>query len=232
MSVAVVQFKTLSPVVWGGRYARIPGDETVFHLRHYEGRQWPVIQWSTDEGTATCPAVKCAAADLVAKAVAQAKRAMGCQPSGSFAINEFGQVLVPSSHGSGTRMLAGVLNGNLTFENPFDPESPIDLSNTSRLQPGDPWKLPYIGIPYRLSVRREIYFWQQTSDESLKVMPDQQDPKLIADLYAFRRNSCRFLVNPFGVVLTKQQDSDRDGSWQPFYIGKINLKKWFTKEEA
>ena len=230
MSVAVVQFKALTRVVWEGRYNRVPGGDTVFHLIQHSRKKWPVIYWSTDEGTATCAAVECEAAELLSDAVAAAKRAMGCQLTGSFAINEFGQALVPSSRGDGTRMLAGVLKGNLRFENPFDPDSIIDLSDSSILQPGDPWKLPYLGIPYCLSVRCEIYFWQQTADGFFKVTPVQQDTKLIADLFGFRRNACRFLVNPFGIVMKKKQDTDPDCTWQSYYVGKINLKKWFTNE--
>jgi len=232
MSVAEVQFAVTEPVTWEGRYARVPGEETVFHLVHQNGRKWPVIYWTTDEGTATCAAVACAAAERLAEAVGAAKRVMGGASGGSFAINEFGQVLVPSSQGDGTRMLAGQLKGKLLFENPFDPDSPIDLSDTSGLQPGDPWMLPYIGIPHRLSVRRQIYFWQQNADEGFKVQPDRQDADLISELLAFRGGACRFIVNPFGVVLTKRQDFDRDGSWHPHYIGQINLQNWFAQEDT
>ena len=82
---------------------------------------WPTIEWQTEEGTGTCSAVRCAAAEELANAVERAKRHAGGGGGGSFVINEFGQVLVPASDGGGRRFLAGQLEGRLLFENPFDP---------------------------------------------------------------------------------------------------------------
>jgi hypothetical protein len=151
MNYVTAQFHACEPTPWNGRYGRVMGDGTVFHLRYTDGRLWPVVVWETEAGVATCPAIDCAAAVGLVDAVARAKRHAGGEGGGSFLINEHGKVLVPASDGGGQRFLAGRLDGRLLFENPVLPEEPFDLSDDEMLTNGDPWKLPYIGIPYHLS---------------------------------------------------------------------------------
>ena len=149
MTIVAARFDACRPAVWSGRYARIPGDCSVFHLHHFGSRLWPVILWEMD-GRATCKAVECDVAAEIAGCVARAKRLAGGNGTGSFVINEFGQLLVPAGDGSGQQYLAGQLTGRLLFENPFCPDDFIDLGDDDSLQPGDPWKLPYVGVPYIL----------------------------------------------------------------------------------
>src|SRR5262245_34503150 len=144
MNAVAARFFGCRPKEWTGRYARIPGDCRVFHVKEVNGRPWPVILWETADGRATCKAVRCDAAAELAESVARAKRHAGGNGGGAFVINEFGQVLVPASDGRGERYLAGRLDGRLLFENPFCPDQPIDLGDDRHLQPGDPWKLPYL----------------------------------------------------------------------------------------
>jgi hypothetical protein len=40
------------------------------------------------------------------------------------------------------------------------------------------------------------------------------------------RGACSFLVNPWGHVLTKQQNGDE---WNPVYVCKLDYNKWFDK---
>ena len=129
MNVVTTHFHACHPMPWNGRYGRVMGDGAVFHLRHTDGRLWPVLAWETDAGVAMCPAIDCAAAVGLVDAVARVKRHAGGEGGGSFLINEYGKVLVPASDGGGQRFLAGRLNGRLLFENPFLPEEPIDLGD-------------------------------------------------------------------------------------------------------
>lgn len=234
MPVEISQFKACRPTSWHGRYARIPGDTSVFHLRSVNGRMWPVIEWSTEDGRGTCPAIRNPATEELADAVGRAKRHAGGDGGGSFLINEFGQVLVPASDGKGQRFLAGHLNGRLLFENPFDPDDVIDLGDCSHLQPGDPWKLPYVGIPYNLNGRSQIYFYELNSDGGSPVFPPRQDQSLIQAFRRIRRTGAvRFIVNHAGLVLTKCPNGEQwsaDESWQPVFVGQINRSLWFGKE--
>jgi hypothetical protein len=194
----------------------------------------PVIYWETEDGTGTCAACECDAAEQIAAAVQAAKRKAGGTGNGSFVINEYGQVLVPASDGSGQRFLAGELQGRLLFENPFDDSDPIDLGDCDCLQPGDPWKLPYVGFPFNLNRRSNIYFYNVDEEGGQSIYPHQQDRNLVHALRSLRpRGAVRFIVNPFGVVLTKvpvQDDRSPEEQWQPHYVGMLNHKLWFEKE--
>ena len=57
MSIVAARFNECRPTPWNGRYARIPGDCPVFHLKPVNGDLWPVILWDTDDGRGTCKAV-------------------------------------------------------------------------------------------------------------------------------------------------------------------------------
>lgn len=195
---------------------------------------WPAIEWPTEEGTGTCFAVRCAAVEELAEAVERAKRHAGGSGGGSFMINEFGQVLVPDSDGAGRRSLVGQWEGRLLFKNPFDPDDNIDLCDCSRLQPGDPWKLPYVGFPYNLSGRSRIYFYRLDDDGGQSVYPPRQDTNLIEAFRRIRRSGpVRFIVNLAGIVLTKCPEGEKwsaDENWQPIFVGRINRNLWFEKE--
>jgi len=210
------------------------GDCAVFHLRYTKGRLWPVLIWETDDGIATCRAIDCVATIDLVDAVARAKRSAGGEGGGSFLINEYGKVLVPASDGDGRRFLAGRLEGTLLFENPFLPEEPIDLGLHEPLENGDPWKLPYIGIPYHLHRRGNIYFYQNDESGGRSIFPPQQDSQLIRAIRNVRPyGPVRFLVNPAGLVLTKIPSNIHRRSedhWEPVFVGSINPNLWFKEE--
>jgi hypothetical protein len=227
------RFRVLPLRSWHGRYARIAGNSSVFHIHTVHGRLWPVILWATGEGLGTCVAIKCDAAAGLVAAVAGAKHHAGGGGGGAFLVNEFGQVLVPASDGGGRRYLVGELEGNLLFENPFGDED-VDLSECGGLRAGDPWDLPYVGLPFNLSSRSRIYFYQTNRDRGLAIYPPQQDTNLIEALRSVRRSgAARFIVNPAGLVLTKRPAGERwspEEEWQPVFVGRINRRLWFEKE--
>lgn len=233
VSITTANFRPCDPSPWHGRYARIPGDCTVFHLVQVRGRLWPVVLWDLD-GRGTCEAVESDDAAALADAVARAKRHAGGSGHGSFQINEFGQVLVPASDGSGRCYLTGELRGRLLFENPFCPEELIDLGDNRRLQPGDPWKLPYVGIPHNLHRAGWIYFYKQDDTGRRMIYPSQQDEGLIRVMQSLRsRTPVRFIVTHGGLVVTKCPADERQTAeefWQPVYVGAISRSKWFEKE--
>lgn len=227
-------FNACSIKDWKGRYARIPGDGSVFHVRMVEGRPQVVIEWCRDDCTGTCLAVDGAAVRKLIQAVQAAKRKLGGGGGGSFQINEFGQVLVPASSGRGRIALAGEAEGLLLFHDPFEDGTHVDLSSHSGLKPGEPWLLPYIGIPYHLSARSRIYFYRQTEDGGNSEYPAYQDRELIGSLRAIRRSgAAKFIVNPYGLVLTKVPPEGAwvpEEKWVPVFVGRINHRHWFKKE--
>jgi hypothetical protein len=233
-SRATVQFRACRPVPWDGRYARLMGDGAVFHLRYVNGRLWPVLLWKTDEGVATCPAVNCAATVKLVEAVSQAKRHAGGEGGGSFLINEYGQVLVPATEGGGRRFLVGRLKGTILFENLLVPGETIDLGDAELLENGDPWELPYVGIPYHLHRRGNIYFYRHDESGGRTMYPPRQDHELIRAIRNVRPyGPVRILVNPAGLVLTKVPSGahpQSEDDWQPVFVGSINPNLWFEEE--
>jgi hypothetical protein len=210
------------------------GDSSVFHLRHTEKGLWPVLIWETDDGVATCRAVDCAAVVELSEAVAQTKRHAGGEGGGSFLIDEYGRVIVPASDGGGRRFLAGRLNGRFLFENPFRPDEPIDLGDGGNLQNGDPWRLPYIGIPYHLHRGGRIYFYEQDEVGGRSIYPSQQDFDLIRAIRNLRPSGAvRVVVTHGGLVLTKLPPDGRilpEDRWEPVFVGAINPGNWFEED--
>ena len=215
---------------WSGRYRRIAGNASVFKIIHLsEYGFWPVIQWENNEGRITCPAQDCGEIDELVKAVNKAKNRMSDSIGGSFCVNEFGQVIVPSAYGDGNRLLVGEVEGVLLFED--DCGNRIDLSDDSSLETGDYWNKPYVGMQYNLSKASKIYYFDNyRRSDYLSV----QDEDLIRKLRKVRRyGAARFIVNPYGLVLTKVPEGEfsRDeDNWVSVFVGKINKKLWFRKE--
>lgn len=234
MHVITTHFEACQPTPWNGRYGRVMGDSSVFHLRHTQQGLWPVLIWETDDGLATCRAVDCAAAVELSEAVARTKRHAGGEGGGAFLIDEYGRVIVPASDGAGRRFLAGRLHGRLLFENPLLPEEPIDLGDTEGLKNGDPWRLPYIGMPYHLHRGGRIYFYQQDEFGGRSIYPPQQDSDLIRAIRNLRPyGPVRIVVTPGGLVLTKLPPEGRmltEDRWEPVFVAAINLDNWFEED--
>jgi hypothetical protein len=234
VNVSMTQFEPSKPTPWRGRYARVMGDASVFHLQYVGGRLWPILLWSTDDGVLACRAIASESVEDLAEAVAQAKRQGGGSGGGAFLINEFGQVIVPSSTANGKRFIAGRIHEIPTFENPVAPKTPINLGKHDHLDTGDPWQLPYIGMPYNLHRNGTIYFYHEDEFGGRSTYPAQQDLELIDAIRTVRPfGPVRLLVNPAGLVLTKvpvNGPSRPDPQWQPVFVGTINPNCWFEKE--
>ena len=180
------------PSPWHGRYARIPGHCTAFHLVQVRGRLGQSCCGTSTGGDLPRSRVRCRR--RAGRRRGPAKGYAGGSGHGSFHIDEFGQALVPASDGSGRRTWPGI-KGRLLFEIRFCPEELIDLAITRRLQPGDPWKLPYVGIPHNLHREGRIYFYKKDEYGGRVMYPPQQDEGLIRVIRSLRpRKAVRFIV--------------------------------------
>lgn len=203
-------------------------------MREVAGRTRVVIEWCRDGCIGACLAIDGNGVRKLIQAVHAAKRKLGGGGGGSFQINEFGQVLVPASDGLGRIAFVGEVEGVLLFENPFEDDAHVDLSSHSGLKVGDPWLLPYVGVPYRLSKKGKIYFLHETDEGRETEYPEYQDRELIGLLRAVRGyGGARFIVNHYGIVLTKvppQGSWSLEEKWEPVFIGRVNRRLWFRKE--
>lgn len=229
------EFKETKPRVWTGRYARIPGDTPVFHLKTIQGSLTPVVYLCQDDERATCHACNSKTVQKLSVSVSSAKQLLSGHSGGSFQINEFGQVLVPAS-GTYKRMLVGEVSGELRFHNPFEEGETFSLNDDDGLKTGDEWPGPYVGMPYNLNGRSRIYYWLQGAEDGRSVYPPCQDHELIRRIRAIRRSGAvKFIVNYCGIVLTKipppgEWTGDEE-MWTPVYVGRINYAMWFQKED-
>lgn len=225
-------FSAATPRLWRGRYKRIPGQSTVFHVRLRNGLWWPWIDWETVDGVAHCPMVDSVATRQLASAVNAGKGYLRGSDGGSFLINEFGQVLVPSKSGTGDVALVGECVGRMLFHDPLQANRIFGLPEDEEVKPGAIWDLPYVGIPYNLSRANQIYFWDERNTGGRKITPSLQDGRLISSLRAVRPfGPVRFVVAVQGLVLTKIPVGDwRAGKAESRFVGRIDYKKWFPKE--
>ena len=223
-----LRFHAIAPRRWTGRYRRVPGEATVFHLRQVDGRWWPVVEWVTDEGVGSCRMTTEGDVEALVRAVNGGKRKQGAPPGGAFLLDEYGRVLVPASDREGVVVfLVGECSGPLRFHSPFTPSSIFDLYDDANLSVGDPWERPYVGVRYQLSKRDELYFWSEDSTGARKLLPPSQDVRLVKKLRRIRpHGAVRFLVGTGGVVITKVPPL-----WKPTYVGRLDLALWFAKED-
>ncbi len=223
----------VAPRVWSGRYARIPGENTAFHVRLVDGRWWPVIDWAVDDTTAECPMLAADGAAALAAAVNAGKAFLGGGRGGSFLINERGQILVPASSPNDYRVaIVGECSGPLKFENSTEGRGVFDLTDDSGLSSGDVWDRPYVGVRHQLSRRGEIYFWKYGAAGGGKLLPPAKDSELIGALRRLRAwGPARFVVAHGGFALTKVPVGSRlRQHWEPRYVGRIDFRKWFERE--
>lgn len=96
MAAKKVHFRPCYPKEWQGRYLRIPGETSAFHVNRFGGR-W-AIRISVSDGDLRFDyyALPNSCAKELVEAVNYAKKRQTGVNGGSFLINEFGQVLVPT----------------------------------------------------------------------------------------------------------------------------------------
>ncbi len=225
-------FQPRRPTIWRGRYRRIPGDSTAFHIWFADGFWWPFILWRNEGYNVECFMEETGAAKVLAESVSAVKREQQGSGGGSFLINEFGQVIVPPWDGGLIRKYVGDWTGPLRFKYPLRKGVSFDLCSDDGLSPGDPWVKPYLGVAYNLSVNDRIYFKEQTAGQEVARYPPKDNDYLVRMLRRIRRrDAVRFLVLPRGIVLTKvPQGSGNEEDWVPHYVGRIDFEEWFEKE--
>ncbi|PKK89036.1 MAG: hypothetical protein CVV64_16245 [Candidatus Wallbacteria bacterium HGW-Wallbacteria-1] len=149
---------------------------------------------------------------------------------GSFHINEFGMVLVPSTKNWAEKRYIGDFTGSLEFYNP-DTDEIIQLKDDFGYKTGDLWDKPYIGGCFKLSYNDKVSVNRVWEDETTNIIlpSDRTDYELIRRIRSIKgTGGCRFVVNMYGIVITKVQIGHQ---WKSKYVGRINYDKWFRRED-
>ncbi|MBE3143649.1 MAG: hypothetical protein IMZ61_06975 [Planctomycetes bacterium] len=227
--------------IWKGRYGRLFGGCDWKLVLGAGNRYSPQVYWLKDRNTkCDCLTASCQAINSLSRAVYIGKRYLNGSGGGVFVINEYGQVIVPSSLGKGQRVLVGEIHGTILLKNPLsnsDSDEWMDISNDSGLRYGNPWPGPYLGVQYHLSNINRIYYVAESAESTKPQFLQPPDNDLIAKIRKVRRmGPVRVLVNVHGIVLTKTPANDswspeNNDYWNPVYVGRIDKTNWFPKEE-
>lgn len=216
--------------LWRGRYAKIEGNENVFHVKwnFRRGNWWVCLVMKFNNEEYICWATEDKGIKYLTDSVNEGKKFLNPvhKGGGSFIINDYKQVIVPSSDGDSRRVIVGKITGDIKFHR----ENIIfDLKSTKEMRLGTIWDKPYIGIPFNLSLKNKIYF-QRESEDGVKIdYLSNNYEELIINLRKIRPyGPVRFIVNPYGVVLTKINMSN---IWKSVFVQKLDYEKWFPMEE-
>lgn len=223
---ATFQFHTRGIQEWPGRYNRIPGELSVFRVVRSGGRHVVQAFIQTSEGKMICEALQSQAVEKLIATINIVKRRYNRQPGGSFLLNEYGQVLVPTQ--TGQRFFVGQTAGIMLLRN-IDNQGIVDLSDDAGLKTGDPWEMPYVGTIYHLSQRSYLYYWDRTTQRS--IWPRLQDEDLIHKIRSVRRSgSVRLVVNPYEFANAFAPIEGHYGL-EYVFLKRIDLASWFPKPE-
>jgi hypothetical protein len=210
------------PRKWKGRYSRIAGKEPAFHVS--TDGDITVVWYDKDAGEKlTASMLPAPAASQLARALNQVKSTYAGCSGGSFAITEFGEVACPIRE-SLKRYFVGWVKGVPHFQDPRNSRKTFNLKPDPRSQPGAPWRLPYLGMPFNLGEDDEIYFKQEGEDGKRRLRPNSQDQELIRKLRKVRPSFrvIRFIVNLHGAVFTRVEPN-----WRAVFVGYIAPDCWF-----
>ena len=149
----VFQFHTSGIQEWAGRYDRISGRLSVFKVVHSGGRQVVQAYIQTSEGKTICEALQSQAVEKMIATINMVKRHHNCQPGGSFLLNEYGQVLVPTQ--TGQRFCVGQTTGIMLMRN-LDTQEIVDLSDDTGLTTVTPGRC-HMWEPFIISTVEAIF---------------------------------------------------------------------------
>lgn len=171
---------------------------------------------------------------LLAKIINLCKKEYTGYAGGGFCINEFGQVIVPlmplrdrfSNMIWQSPRYVGDIFGDIIF---YDDNTKEEFSLNTEFRCDALWPYPYLGMKYHLSNRDQIYM-KMVEDNNLQIeyLPIRNQELVNSLRMIHPRGTCSFLVNPWGHVLTKQQNG---GVWDPVYVCKLDYNKWFDKPD-
>lgn len=183
----------------------------------------------------------------VVKRVNHIKQAVGEGLGGAFYVNEYRHLLVPvrasDASGTGSHYYYG---GRVDVDFTFEYEGQVLSSKPEGLQPGDPWKGPRPGIPYKLAAAGgDIYFESPEvgSDGKLrhgvthrvylsKVLGANRARGVASQVAAVKGwKGGRFYVNEHRAMFAPMTAGDGNGI-DYIYCGEIDLHSWFPEPEV
>ncbi len=220
-------------MVYEGNWPGNVNRDAKYSVRSEGGQHVVGIEYRTNDGEKWSPTTD--AHDDLVKMVNGIKTEAGGRPGGAFYINEYRQVIVPA--GPAGYDFIYYLGSEYAEDLIFDFEGykisgkPYDL-NGNPLHPGDAWKGPHAGIPFKLKAGgRDISYEKQIRPKVRKeftlssYVGDQAAQRVAAKIRAIVGfDGGRFYINEFRQLFTGM----------PYiYIGELETDDpWFPKPHS
>ena len=159
------------------------------------------------------------------------KRGGASEYGGSFLINEYRHVLVPTKSDS-VVLFAGVYTRDLEFEFGDSLISPVARSV---IRPGDVWPGPHVGVKYTLSAGASDIRYELTTDNGTKVrvlLSKFHARHELAELLGMFR-SVKPKGGPIYINEAREFFAPVEGQqgYKRLYIGHLGTKPWFPEPE-
>lgn len=162
--------------------------------------------------------------------VNEVKEEQNDRPGGTFYINEFSQVLVPTQNGY---FVAGLYDEFLEFS--FEgiligPRAPAGL------EPGQEWRGPHVGIPYVLTADgRDVRYEREVRPQVIRrerlrdVIGAGPASQLAQRLARHKAGGGRVYINEAREFFAPIEQS---GTWKYIYLGNLRDDSWFPAPTA
>ena len=220
------------PVEFKGNCPKNVNKDAKYTVRSHNGQYVVGITYQSDNGERWFPFTQ-EHAEL-AQMVNVVKIETTGNPGGAFYINEYKQVIVPASDGSGKYYLAGeysiplefIFEGNIISGNALD-------YNGQSLSPGDVWAGPHAGIPYVLSAAKKDVTYEEEvrpnvtrKHELSQHIGKDQAFTVVRPLLANKPSGGRIYVNEYCQVFAPCEGTN---GFNYIFMGSISLAHWFPK---
>lgn len=206
--------------------------DTKYTVKFYDGEYVIGIVYKSNDGELWYP-VNEKHSNLV-EMVNKIKNNVAGLPGGAFYINEYKQVIVPTTVDN-KYYLAGEYNIPLqfVFENNLISGDAINLDGTP-ISPGDEWKGPHVGIPYVLTAGAKDVRYEYEPRPQVKrrvQLSKFQSPEIVRDICMMLHKhkgyeGGRFYINEFLHIFAPINNVELNY----IYIGKLeSIDNWFPK---
>ena len=220
------------PVEFRGNCPKNVNKDAKYTVKSHEGKYVVGLTYQSDNGERWFPFSEEHAA--LAQMVNTVKNETAGNPGGAFYINEYKQVIVPASDGSGKYYLAGEYTIPLEFEFEGNTISGNAVNHSGEcLSPGEVWEGPHAGIPYVLSgAKRDVMYEEEVRPNVTRkhglsqYIGKDQAFAVVRPLLANKPGGGRIYVNEYCQVFGP---CDGTNGLQYIYLGAINLAQWFPK---
>lgn len=213
----------MSLLVYPGRVPSNVNKDAKYSIKHVNGGMEVTVLYPVGPGERELLATADHAA--LVEMVNAVKVAANGSPGGSFYINEFQDVIVPST--AGVAYFAGIYGPTLEFNLEG---SIVSAKAPPGLRPGDDWPGPRAGVAYVLAAGgNDIYYLEETGSRERKVLLSEQcDDKKSR---ALAQRLAKVKGTSGGRIYINEECEFFDPNTK-VYLGSIDDDPWFVPPDV